>query len=234
MAFFSERLMVTILRWTARIIGVALFAPVALTAMWTMRQGGFNPFTASLHETLIEVALLTGTIGLLVGWKWEGIGGLLTLGGVAFLEIVDYRFWPQVHDVACLLAGLLYLVCWWRTSRGSIGDASVWMESVPGTRIMKRFWIPLVGVLAHATLVALIGTEISLSHDPEAGMVWRMFDYFDYPMLLCIDLLPQIFSSNALVVWTILVVGTIQWGLVGLVLQQVVKWIRQILKWLRR
>ena len=99
--------------------------------------------------------------------------------------------------------------------------------------IVKRFWIPLILMLAHATLVALVAIHISLSPDPEASMVWRVFLDIDYPMSLCIDSLPPIFSSNALIVLTILTVGTIQWGIVGLVLQQVMKWFRHIVKWLR-
>jgi hypothetical protein len=229
MAVFNQRLMVTILRWTARIIGVALLGPIVLNAVWAMRHNGPKPFTASLQDNLLDMAMLMMTLGLLIGWKWEGIGGLLILGGVALLGLA-YGTWSNVMTVAWLATGLLHLTCWWRTSRGSVGEASDRMELVAGTRIARRFWIPVVAVLAHATLVALTGTEIALSDNPEAGMVWRIFLDIDYPMSLCIELLPQIFRSNTLIVWTILVVGTIQWGLVGLVLQQAAKWIRQLVK----
>jgi hypothetical protein len=228
MAFFNERLMVTVLRWTARTIGVALLGPVALIAI-DLKEGVPNPFTLSLQDNLLGVALLTMTFGLLVGWKREGIGGLSVLGGVGLFAVMNYGYgdWPNVLTVAWLVTGLLYLICWWRTSRRSVGEDSDQMEAGAGTRIVARFWIPLVLVLAHATLVALIGTDIALSHDPEAGMVWRMFVFIDYPTSLCIDLLPPFFSSNESIVLTILVVGTIQWGTVGLVLQQVVRWLHR-------
>jgi hypothetical protein len=100
-------------------------------------------------------------------------------------------------------------------------------------RLLKHFSIPLVLMAAHAVLVALIATSIAMSSDPEAGMIWIAFNYFDYPISLCIDLLPHFFTSNAVVPFTILGVGTIQWGIVGLVLQGVAGLLRRSMKWLR-
>ena len=65
-------------------------------------------------------------------------------------------------------------------------------------------------------------------------MGWIIFVYIDYPLSQCIRLLPPIFSSNALFPWTVLGVGTIQWGIVGLVLQLSAMWIRRLGKWFRR
>lgn len=228
MAFFNERLIVTALRWTARILGIALVVPVVLSIVWVIRDGGLDSFVLSLHETLIETALWTMTLGLLVGWKWEGIGSLLTLGGVTLLGIVDYQFWPHVETVAGLVAGLLYLVCWWRSSRGLTSEEPEQMEW-PGIRVLRRFSIPLVLVLAHAVLVILTGTDIALSSDPEAGMVWIIFAHIDYPISLCFDLLPTVFlTSRVLCGLPVLLLGTIQWGIIGLLLQGVVYSFRQI------
>jgi hypothetical protein len=80
---------------------------------------------------------------------------------------------------------------------------------------VKRLWIPLVLVLLHTALVILAGVNIALSHDPEMCMIWRLFWDIDYPIARCLDFIPPIFSSNALIPWTILVLGTIQWGIVG-------------------
>jgi hypothetical protein len=94
--------------------------------------------------------------------------------------------------------------------------------------LAKRFWIPLVLVFAHALLVALVATEIALSSDdPEAGMIWIALVLIDVPILWWCPL-PLIFTSDALLPWTILVAGTIQWSIVGLALQQVVKWLRNV------
>jgi hypothetical protein len=164
-------------------------------------------------------------LGLVLTWKWEGLGGLLVLGGAILFTVLNYNYgdWPNVLIVALLFTGLLYLVCWWKTSRQVACADSDEMKCGTAINIISRFRIPLVLVAAHATLVALVGTHIALSHDT---MFWIIFLHTDYPIVLCVDLLPSVFSSNALIAWTILVLGTIQWGTLGLVLQQVVKWTR--------
>lgn len=124
MAFFNERLMVTVLCWTARIIGVALL--ILITAI-AIGEGGPNPFTALLRENLLGLAFLTMTLGLLVGWKWEGIGGLLIVGGFALFAIVNRPFRINAVIVMWVVTGLMYLVCWWRRAR-VVGERSPYTE----------------------------------------------------------------------------------------------------------
>jgi len=91
---------------------------------------------------------------------------------------------------------------------------------------MKRFLIPLVLVLVHAALVILIGTLIASSPDPESEMAWVLFFFIDFPASLCIFAPPPTFSSTlSSFAVPILFLGTIQWGLIGIVLQAVVSWL---------
>lgn len=222
MAYFNERLTVAVLRWTARIISVALFI---LIAFITITEGVPNPFAASLKDNLLGVAFSTMTVGLLVGWKWEGIGGLLILGWATVFAVLnhDYGDWPNVLTVVWLVTGLLYLACWWRTSRCLAGEEPKPMELGPITKVLKCFWIPLVLVLAHATLVILTAIDIALSADPEAGMVWIIFNVIDCPMSSFFGSMPTIFlTSRVLFGLPVLLLGTIQWGIIGLVLQGIV------------
>ena len=93
---------------------------------------------------------------------------------------------------------------------------------------MKRLWIPLVLVLIHAALVAIMGASIALSRDPEAGMAWGTFFFIDYPLSLCIFAPPPTFSSTLdAFALPILFLGTVQWGTVGFVAGSVVKWLRR-------
>ena len=39
---------------------------------------------------LLFVAMLTMVAGLIAAWKWERIGGLLILGGLAFFAVVNH------------------------------------------------------------------------------------------------------------------------------------------------
>lgn len=71
---------VTALRWTARIVGTAILVLIAAIAIG---EGVPNLLAQPLPVNLLFVAMLTMVVGLIAAWKWEGIGGLLTLGGMA-------------------------------------------------------------------------------------------------------------------------------------------------------
>ena len=92
---------------------------------------------------------------------------------------------------------------------------------------MKRFLIPLVLVLIHAALVVFVGAEIALSPDPaETEMAWLLFLFIDFPMSLCYPALWDGFSP-VMIALPILLIGTIQWGIVGFLLQKAVAWFRR-------
>jgi hypothetical protein len=91
-----------------------------LIAILAIGEGGPNPLQVSLRENLLGSALLAMLIGQIVAWKWEGIGGLLILGGFALFAIVNpgVRLNQSLVVVGpWLVTGLLYLICWWRTPR---------------------------------------------------------------------------------------------------------------------
>lgn len=117
MGLLTERRIVTVLRWTARIIGVAIFILIVALAVG---EGVPNPLSMSVQEDLIGLAFLTMTVGLLVGWKWEGLGGLLIIGGFGLFAIVNRPFRVNAVIVTWVVTGLLYLVCWWRSSIGQM------------------------------------------------------------------------------------------------------------------
>ena len=78
-------------------------------------------------------------------------------------------------------------------------------------------------VLAHAVLVILTAIDIALSADPEAGMVWIIFNVIDCPISAFFGSMPTIFlTSRVLFGLPVLLLGTIQWGIVGFVLQGIV------------
>lgn len=95
----------------ARAIGVAI---LFLIASIVAGGGGPNLVTISLRENLLGLALLTMVIGLLLGWKWEGIGSLLIFGGFALFAAVNQPFRLNTVMVVWLFVGLLYLICWWK------------------------------------------------------------------------------------------------------------------------
>ena len=111
MEVFTERRIVTVVRWTARTIGITL---LGLIAVFAIGEGVPNPLRGSVPEKLCHVGLLTMIVGQIVAWKWEGIGSLFILGGFVLFVIVNHGVLLNVVFGPWLVTGLLYLVCWWR------------------------------------------------------------------------------------------------------------------------
>ena len=85
MELLIERRIVTVLRWTARILGVAL---LLLVAAFAIGEGVPNPLAMSVRESLLTLGLLTMLVGQVLAWKSEGIGGLLIVGGFGCSQLV--------------------------------------------------------------------------------------------------------------------------------------------------
>ena len=85
--------------------------------------------------------------------------------------------------------------------------------------------------IIHAALVIHIGILIALNPDPEEAMFWCLFLsilVIDFPVSLCIFALPPSSATSAyLIAIPILFLGTIQWGMIGIVLQKIVNWFRR-------
>ncbi|MGD9127626.1 MAG: hypothetical protein PVH19_09630 [Planctomycetia bacterium] len=101
-------------RWTARTISVPLLGLIIALAVG---EGLPNPLTASMRENLLHTIVLMMLAGLVVGWKREGWGGLLILGGLALFAIVNRGLLLNIVMAPWLVAGLLYLASWWMARR---------------------------------------------------------------------------------------------------------------------
>ncbi len=113
MPSFGEKQIVTVARWTARIIGTLLLLPIAAFAAFAaFGQGDPNLRNIPLQGILLLVALPTSFIGLVVAWKWEGVGALLILVGSVLFYIWLVQFPFILALLPMLLTGLLYLLCW--------------------------------------------------------------------------------------------------------------------------
>ncbi|HZD10459.1 MAG TPA: hypothetical protein VE553_03885 [Candidatus Binatia bacterium] len=77
----------------------------------SIKQGGL----------LVFVLLVSATLGLLLAWRWEGAGSLiailsaLILAGVVYFTAARNRMVAAfVYSSPFLVAGGLFLACWWR------------------------------------------------------------------------------------------------------------------------
>ena len=115
MNMLTEKRIVIAVRWIGRILSVLLLGLMVVLAI-----GEAKP--EHLREMVLGNALFTILVGLVIAWKWEGLGSLLILGGFAVFAIVNgsrtFMFHP-LHNpfYAFLITGLLFSFCWWRTRR---------------------------------------------------------------------------------------------------------------------
>lgn len=122
------------IRWIARIWGglvlaVALLYLVAYAWSW-VTTGDADPHTVPDYppiENLPPVLMLVGALALGIAWRWEGVGGAITVVSQLVALPVLLIHWPigegfprylvAPYGLALVIAipGALFLVCWWRS-----------------------------------------------------------------------------------------------------------------------
>lgn len=73
-------------RWIARILGLLIVGLVVII----MIGEGINPTKLSGGEMVMSAAFLTALTGMVVLWRWEGIGGALVIGGMLAFYALNF------------------------------------------------------------------------------------------------------------------------------------------------
>lgn len=115
---------VRVVRWIARGSSGIAAALILLIFVGEGSVGGFRPLLhLTIRESAMMVAFFAMWLGLLLGWKWELIGALLTICGTAAFYLLDYAFsgtFPRGPFFIFLAApSLLFLYCGLQT-RGEV------------------------------------------------------------------------------------------------------------------
>ncbi|MFC1959994.1 hypothetical protein ACFLYO_04730 [Chloroflexota bacterium] len=125
------------IRWIARIWGTLIiaFALLMLSGMtWSwLTTGEADPYAVEDYPPIENVPPLfafLSVLGLAVAWRWEGLGGAITVGfSLAALPVLLIH-WPITQDfprylvapygtwLIIVIPGVLFLMCWWRTKNG--------------------------------------------------------------------------------------------------------------------
>ena len=96
-----------LLRWASRITSIPIMALVLTSLVPAITN--FN--VSARDDKAIAIALVGTAVGLLLGWKWAGIGGVITLASVGvMLSQGDSWLYPDPFSVAFGLQGLLFLI----------------------------------------------------------------------------------------------------------------------------
>ncbi len=106
---------VKVLRWTARALSALIAAFLFLLAVGE----GLNPATLTIEESVMMLGFLASWLGFIVGWKLEGVGGILIIGGLLWHCLFEFLFRGTMYlgfwVVVPALPGILFLFCWWAT-----------------------------------------------------------------------------------------------------------------------
>jgi hypothetical protein len=107
---------ITVLRWIARLLSVAL---VVLFCIFLIGEGP-PPFFPLTLQTIASLLLLLALAGLLIALRAEALGGILGLAGSAGFYLTDFAA-SGFHQLPggwifplLLIAPMLHLLVWWR------------------------------------------------------------------------------------------------------------------------
>ena len=122
MSHNSHRKLVRILRWIARILASVMAALILLICVGeTLGEGVPSPFHMTFWEILMMFAAFALWLGLLLGWKWELLGGLLTLCAVIVFYALNFLFAGILPGGPFFLIfsfpSLLFLYCGWQNRK---------------------------------------------------------------------------------------------------------------------
>lgn len=113
-------------QWIARIGGTLL------TLLFLAFLFGEPPHLSAMtvRDGLMFLGVAGMVVGLSLAWKWEGLGGLVTLAGYGLFLLIDPRAISATIFLLCGAFGLLHLLCWWGL-RGTAGSlrlpAALWV-----------------------------------------------------------------------------------------------------------
>ena len=108
-----------LIRWIARIASVLAAAAVVLFFIGDGLAEGFRPLlNLTVRESAMMTAFALAWLGLLLGWRWELTGGLITASAMVAFYLLDYLFsgtFPRGPYFLILFSpSLLYLYCGWQ------------------------------------------------------------------------------------------------------------------------
>ncbi len=107
-------ILITTLRWIARIAGLIVLLMVLAIAIG---EGFPNPLTLKFGEQAMMLVMLVMLAGIVLSWKWVGLGGAMLLMGYTTFLINEsmHRHHLALFSFVDLffLLGLIDLVVWW-------------------------------------------------------------------------------------------------------------------------
>ena len=115
------------LRWTARLVGLLAIGLFIAFVVMSGPSVFANLSLLSFQGLPLLIALLLALGGVLVAWRWELVGGIMSIvGSIAIIGLVclgsgtDMFLCSLFFTLPLLVAGVLYLVCCYRTKEAVV------------------------------------------------------------------------------------------------------------------
>ena len=110
------------MRWAARLIGLLAIGLFVAFVIMSGPSVFANISLVSLQGLPLLFALVLALGGVLVAWRWELVGGIMTIAGSAAIIVLvclgsgtDMFLCSLFFTLPLLVAGTLYLACCYRT-----------------------------------------------------------------------------------------------------------------------
>ena len=116
----NEHSIGNVARWSARIVGTALFGFMMLffVAAAVSPEGLPRVWKETPGVQLDCLALFLMMIGCAVGWWWEAAASFMSIFGYLIWQLVEQRTpWPPTWLELVFATGLLYALSWWSSTR---------------------------------------------------------------------------------------------------------------------
>lgn len=111
----TRKCCISVIRLATKILATLLVVSmmVMFIGQSLIGEGPGNPFKHPLPVQLGFVGMVAIWVGMIIGWKWERIAGLLVISGMAIFHILEGKLWLNWTFGLFDLVGILFLVCWW-------------------------------------------------------------------------------------------------------------------------
>jgi hypothetical protein len=111
----SETRSVRVLRWSARLSSILV---VGVVLVFVFGEG-LNLSRFTMRELVLFLFFPFGVcLGMALAWRWEGLGGGVTVASLAAFYLVHRVLSPGFPKGLALVAmaapGFLFLLCWWK------------------------------------------------------------------------------------------------------------------------
>ena len=105
-----------IIRWTARIIALFFILIMLLIFFGQILEGGGPQIDAWIGILFMPIGVV---VGLILAWKWEGLGGIVTLLSLVcfhlFLVVQEGVFRFFLFPYLIIVPAILFIAYWYLT-----------------------------------------------------------------------------------------------------------------------